>query len=283
MKHDIGEFIGCHKQVKRNKPTGTSATDIIRLAKIMYQIKHSKGCEFMFEHCWILVRDFLRWADGWGSMKQVTPSKRRAPPSSHDCPDSAPESQSAVEGNGEDRNLVLRERPSRTKAAKAAHKEDKIRERVAYKQAEATVVLAEATVAKNVLLAEQNLLMLMTIPDSQISGGAAMFEAVGGGGKYGSNHGGHTDGSRIRRRFNFAPSNLQFQVDSEVGVDTGTLGLVGNRGSTGMYGEAPVSAMYASDLGGDWGNIARTGDRADSEDRVDGVNVSLALNGRTMY
>jgi hypothetical protein len=52
-------------------------------------------------------------------------------------------------------------------------KANKERDGVAYRQAEAMAVLAEATVAKNMLLAEQ-LLMLMTTPDSQISGPAAL-------------------------------------------------------------------------------------------------------------
>jgi hypothetical protein len=48
----------------KNKPTRTSAEDIIRLAKEMYQVKSAKGSEFTFFHCWVLVKDFPRWADG---------------------------------------------------------------------------------------------------------------------------------------------------------------------------------------------------------------------------
>jgi hypothetical protein len=44
----------------------------------MFQVKNAKGCQFTFEHCWVLVKDFPRWANGWRIMKQVTPSKRRA-------------------------------------------------------------------------------------------------------------------------------------------------------------------------------------------------------------
>jgi hypothetical protein len=69
---------------------------------------------------------------------------------------------------------VLRERPGGTKAAKAVQKADKERDGAAYRQAEATAVLAEATITKNMLLVEQNLLMLMTTLDSQISGPAAL-------------------------------------------------------------------------------------------------------------
>jgi hypothetical protein len=175
IKHDVGEFIGCHKQVTKNKPTGTSTEDIIRLAKEMYQVKSAKGSEFTFFHCWVLVKDFPRWADGWGTMKQCTPSKRRASTSIHDSHEGVSEETSVVEGNGSmDKNAILREWPGGTKAAKAVQKADKERDGATYRQAEATAVLAEATVAKNMLLAEQNLLMLMTTPDSQISGPAAL-------------------------------------------------------------------------------------------------------------
>jgi hypothetical protein len=79
-----------------------------------------------------------------------------------------------VEGNGDlVGNAVLRNRLVGTKSAKASQKAEKEREGAAYWQAQATTLLAEATVATNVLLAEQNLLILMTTPDSQIGGGAA--------------------------------------------------------------------------------------------------------------
>jgi hypothetical protein len=143
------------------------------VSKNYVQVKSAKGCQFTFEHCWVLVKDFPRWADGWGSMKQVIPSKRRASSSTYDSNEAALEGTSAVEGDCElDRNQVLREWPTGTKAAKVVHKMDKQKEGVAYCQAEATAVLAEAIVAKNLLLAEQNLLILMTTPDLQISSGA---------------------------------------------------------------------------------------------------------------
>jgi hypothetical protein len=135
-------------------------------------VKSAKGCQFTFEHCWVLVKDFPRWADGWRTMKQVTLSKRRASSSTYDSNEAALEGTSVVEGDCEvDRNQVLRERPTGTKVAKTVHKADKQKEGAAYRLGEATAVLAEATVAKNLLLAEQNLLILMTTPDSQISSG----------------------------------------------------------------------------------------------------------------
>jgi hypothetical protein len=118
--------MGCHKQVKKKKPTGTSVADIIRLAKLMFQVKSTKGSEFTFKHCWVLVKDFLRWANGWGTMKQTTPSKRRASSSAHDSVEETQEGTSAVEGTGDlAGNAVLRNRLVGTKSAKASQKVEK--------------------------------------------------------------------------------------------------------------------------------------------------------------
>jgi hypothetical protein len=92
----------------------------------------------------------------------------------YDSNEAALEGTSAVEGDCEvDKNQVLREWPTGTKAAKTIHKTNKQKEGAAYRLGEAMAVLAEATVAKNLLLAEQNLLILMTTLDSQISSRAA--------------------------------------------------------------------------------------------------------------
>jgi hypothetical protein len=68
--------------------------------------------------------------------------------------------------------VVLRNQPVGTKSAKASQKAEKEREGAAYRQAQATTLVAEAIVVKNVLLAKKNLLIFMTTPDSQIGGGA---------------------------------------------------------------------------------------------------------------
>lgn len=163
-------------QVTRNKPTGTCASHILHLAKLLFRVLSSpKSSEFVFEHCWQLVKDFLRCADEWFAMRRVTPSKRRASPTFFDRGSPSMEAGSAIAGNGEDRNPILRERPSRSRAVKAIHKAAKAREEAAYRQAEATQALAEAMVAENAILADRNLIMLMTAPVSQISGAALRF------------------------------------------------------------------------------------------------------------
>jgi hypothetical protein len=69
IKHDVGKFIGAYNQIKRLNKSGTKEADIIRMAKDLYRTKTAKNTEFMFEHCWELVKDFPRWADG------VSPSR----------------------------------------------------------------------------------------------------------------------------------------------------------------------------------------------------------------
>jgi hypothetical protein len=78
----------------------------------MYQVKDAKGSEFTFFHYWVLVKDFPRRADGWGTMKQCTPSNRRASTLMHDSHEGVSEETSAVEANGElDKNAMLKEWP----------------------------------------------------------------------------------------------------------------------------------------------------------------------------
>jgi hypothetical protein len=57
-------------------------------------------------------------------------------------------------------------RPGGTKAAKEDQRQQKVREAALFAQAEATKTMAAAQMRKVALLEEQNLLMLMTMPDS---------------------------------------------------------------------------------------------------------------------
>ena len=58
--------------------SGTSAADTLRRAHDLYKQKNEKGSDFAFEHCWVLLRDHPKWAEGWTQVKVVTP-KRKAP------------------------------------------------------------------------------------------------------------------------------------------------------------------------------------------------------------
>ena len=76
IKHDVAKFIGAYNQVKRLHKSGMNESDIMRMAKELYRTKSQKGTEFTFEHCWELVKDFPRWADGVSTSQQSTPSHR---------------------------------------------------------------------------------------------------------------------------------------------------------------------------------------------------------------
>jgi hypothetical protein len=99
-------------------------------------------------------------------------------------------------------------------------------------------------------------------------------------------------------------SNFQFQSNLGMGLDGGVIGPRICRGGFQLYGDGGMSSMYSAESGSDWGSsgrveagmpaswrlqgnegavIANHEDVVDSEGRVEGVNVNLALNGRNMY
>ena len=84
IKHDVGKFIGAYNQIKRLNKSGIKEADIIRMANDLYRTKTPKNTEFMFEHCWELVKDFPRWADGVSPSRQATPSRRLSGSSDHE-------------------------------------------------------------------------------------------------------------------------------------------------------------------------------------------------------
>jgi hypothetical protein len=172
IKHDVAKFIGVYKQILCLNKSGTSATDILHMARELYRTKSAKHSEFTYEHCWLLVIDFPKWADGWCTNKQATPSKRKATSSDHESQTEAPtlELGSVLQPVGDtDSNRAFRDRPSGTKVAKDLHKDGKVRDHALYAQAKATEEMAAPTMQKAVSLKEQNLLFLMTAPVSEAS------------------------------------------------------------------------------------------------------------------
>jgi hypothetical protein len=139
------------------------------MVKQLYKTKSAKNMEFTFEHCWLLVKDYPKWADGWSTMK-VTPSKRKAGECAQRSHKGTPELSSVAEGEGNvaegvenaDSNITFQDRPIGTKAAKDVRKLAKSCEGVLYAQAAATKVMAAATMRKADLLEEKNTLLLMT-------------------------------------------------------------------------------------------------------------------------
>jgi hypothetical protein len=166
IKHDIAKFIGVLKQVASLKRSGTSKEDLLIMAKELYRTKSPKNVVFQFEHCWLLVKDYPRWAEGWSLSS--TPSKRKTTSSEHESNEIGVESESVVEGttNSED-NHALKVRPGGTRAAKEVQKAGKQREGAMYAQAAASEVMAQATMRKAAMLEDHNILMLMTLPESR--------------------------------------------------------------------------------------------------------------------
>ena len=76
IKHDVSKFIGIFAQVLKLNKSGSNASDTSKRAHELYRIKHAKGFDFGFEHCWILLKDHSKWADGWTQLKPPTPKKK---------------------------------------------------------------------------------------------------------------------------------------------------------------------------------------------------------------
>jgi hypothetical protein len=165
IKHDIGKFIMYHKQIVALNKTGVSAADIVKMAKDLYRLKHVKGHDFIFEHCWVLVREFPKWADGWASPRSsssATPPKQARvgdPQALVESGDTGSVSEAATSFLP---NAATMERPGGTKAAKDQQKTHKQHEGAGYAQAKATEAVAAAAFRKAALLEEQNLFLLMT-------------------------------------------------------------------------------------------------------------------------
>ena len=82
--------------------------DILCMAHEVYRNKHPKLVEISFEHCWLLVKGFLRWTNGWGNMRQSTLLRKRDTSSSQASEEAPLESSSVVEGmENLDSNQVL--------------------------------------------------------------------------------------------------------------------------------------------------------------------------------
>jgi hypothetical protein len=165
IKHDIAKFIGVLKQVVSLNRNGTSKEDLLIMAKELYRTKRPKNVDFQFEHCWLLVKDYPRWADGWSSSS--TPSKRKTTSSEHESNEIGVESESVVEGTtNSEENRALKVRPGGTRTAKEVQKASKQREGAMYVQAAASEVMAQTTMRKAAMLEDHNMLMLMTLPKS---------------------------------------------------------------------------------------------------------------------
>jgi hypothetical protein len=67
IKHDVTKFIRCHKQVIALNKSGVSRANVLRMTYDLYIAKSAKNTKFMYEHFWLVVKDYPHWADDWGN------------------------------------------------------------------------------------------------------------------------------------------------------------------------------------------------------------------------
>jgi hypothetical protein len=167
IKHDVSKFVGVHSQVESLRRSGVSESDILGEALELYKLKHPKGHSFTFLHCWYLLRNVPRWADG--SATECRKSQRMAAQvSSREVPIcNEPESDCAsIDPPLRQAVGTQRLRPQGNRAAKEEHKNQKLRDATIRAQLAAKKELAEASRRKADILADQNVLMLFTAPDN---------------------------------------------------------------------------------------------------------------------
>jgi hypothetical protein len=125
----------------------------------LYKLKHPKGHSFTYLHCWYLLRNIPRWAEG-----SVTECKKfpRVPAQVRGCREmphfSDPESECASPHppiNQEVAKQYLR--PQGNKAAKEEHKNQKLKDATIRAQLAAIKELVEASKRKAHILADQNI------------------------------------------------------------------------------------------------------------------------------
>ena len=160
IKHDALKFMGCYQQIKRLNKSGVGEVDIIRMAKDLYRTKSPKNAKFTYEHCWSIVKDYPRWADGVTTTRHITPTKRKSMSSEHESQAGTTESVGVVESPLKS-NASLRDRPMGTKVAKETQRSNKIFENAANRQAMATEAIDDAQIRKVNVLEDQNMILLM--------------------------------------------------------------------------------------------------------------------------
>ena len=67
--------------------SGSSVADNLKRAHDMYRQENAKGGDFVYEHCWLLVRDNPGWALGWAHKKLSIPTRSREDGSEQELPE----------------------------------------------------------------------------------------------------------------------------------------------------------------------------------------------------
>jgi hypothetical protein len=60
----VSKFTRVHSQVQDLRRSGASTSDILQEALELYKVKHPKRHSFSYLHCWYLLHDVPRWAEG---------------------------------------------------------------------------------------------------------------------------------------------------------------------------------------------------------------------------
>ena len=174
IKHDVSSFCGVYSQVLRLNKSGTSVADTLRRSWELYQQKSAKKQEFAFEHCWILFKDHPKWADGWSapnatSTNMCLPAQSAIPPANHGDGTRSLGGYGQSEGDGHGSQHAANSRPGGSKAAREELRSASAREVAIFAQADATRTMAAAQMKKAALLEDQNMLLLMTMPEDKIT------------------------------------------------------------------------------------------------------------------
>ena len=165
IKHNVSKFCGIYNQIERLHKSGSNAADTMRDAKELYRQKSAKNTDFLFEHCWLLLKDCPRWADGW---TQQSVGKKRV---SNECEGSNTHDVDVGCSEGATRSQSFyNERPGGVKSAKHDSMQQKVRDGALYAQAEATKSMAAVQMRKVALIEDQNMLLLMTMPIEESAG-----------------------------------------------------------------------------------------------------------------
>jgi hypothetical protein len=163
--------------VEDQRRSGTFDVDILEDSLELYTLKHPKESFLTFLHCWQLVLNVPKWAEGCIVKCKKTPllakSSRQMAPGSEsesDCVEVEIVATQAALVVGVGR---MRVRPQDNSTAKGKHKNARIKDSSIRAQVVAIVQVAEAIKRKADILEDHNVLMLFIAPKTSIVSEAA--------------------------------------------------------------------------------------------------------------
>jgi hypothetical protein len=73
IKHDVSKFCGAYGFCFNNKESGQSLDNILQAALLMYKQQNLKNQSFVYLHCWLILKEHLRWMEMPGERLQRGP------------------------------------------------------------------------------------------------------------------------------------------------------------------------------------------------------------------